>query len=610
MPVSHIDFPVEKLTRPRTEEEIQRKLAQERARLASMMGLDSGPVRHFKRPVERPFGAEERGKVTILFGGLTWKHERVIQAVFQGCGYNCDILPVPNVNAFQLGKEYGNNGQCNPTYFTVGNLVQYLQFLESQGMSKQEICDKYIFFTAGSCGPCRFGMYEAEYRLALQNSGFDGFRVLLFQQNDGVKAASGEAGLKFTVDFGCGMFNALNLGDIMNEMIYRIRPYEVEKGRTDEVWQSSMDTLCNMLRERKPFEDHEDLPEWLAKKCRENKGKKWELTVNSLLKLREQLYGNPYKEAMAAVREQLNTIEVDRLRVKPVVKIIGEFWAQITEGDGNFHMFEFLEREGAQVLVEPIGTWVMYMMYQCKARAKARWALDAPYKHPKWYELKKQFVNSMKYNSKQWMWSVGERIYARQYQRVVEGLGNIAHELVDQKTMADLANPFYNEFARGGEGHLEVGKNVYYTKNHLCHMVLALKPFGCMPSSQSDGVQSGVANHFKEMIFLPIETSGEGEINAHSRVQMALGEAKVKARMEFDQVLKSTGKRLEDIKDYVAEHPELRNVFYPVPPKHGVAGIAANFVLHVNDLMNGKKKLARVPAPAARKLEASPAFGD
>ena len=106
-------------------------------------------------------------------------------------------------------------------------------------------------------------------------------------------------------------------------------------------------------------------------------------------------------------------------------------------------------------------------------------------------------------------------------------------------------------------------------------MVLALKPFGCMPSSQSDGVQSAVANHFKEMIFLPIETSGEGEINAHSRVQMALGEAKVKARMEFEQALKSTGKRLEDIKDYVAEHPELRNLFYPVPHVHGYAGVAA-----------------------------------
>jgi len=50
-----------------------------------------------------------------------------------------------------------------------------------------------------------------------------------------------------------------------------------------------------------------------------------------------------------------------------------------------------------------------------------------------------------------------------------------------------------------------VGKNVYYTINHLCHMVLALKPFGCMPSSQSDGVQSAVINRHKDMVFLPIE---------------------------------------------------------------------------------------------------------
>ena len=120
---------------------------------------------------------------------------------------------------------------------------------------------------------------------------------------------------------------------------------------------------------------------------------------------------------------------------------------------------------------------------------------------------------------------------------MIKNLGGITHQLVPQPELARLAHPFYNQFARGGEGHLEVGKNVYYTVNHLCHMVLALKPFGCMPSSQSDGVQSAVINKFKDMIFLPIETSGEGEVNAHSRVQMALGEAKVKAKMEFEQAL-------------------------------------------------------------------------
>jgi hypothetical protein len=104
-----------------------------------------------------------------------------------------------------------------------------------------------------------------------------------------------------------------------------------------------------------------------------------------------------------------------------------------------------------------------------------------------------------------------------------------------------------------------------------------------MPSSQSDGVQSAVINKFKDMIFLPIETSGEGEVNAHSRVQMALGEAKVKAKAEFEQCLKSTGKTLQEIHAYMDEHPELKKPFYHVPHRPGIAGTAAQFVLHVSE---------------------------
>jgi len=88
------------------------------------------------------------------------------------------------------------------------------------------------------------------------------------------------------------------------------------------------------------------------------------------------------------------------------------------------------------------------------------------------------------------------------------------------------------------------------------------------------------------MIFLPIETSGEGEVNAHSRVQMALAEAKAKARAEFEGVLKKTGKSFDDLREYVAGHPQLRRGLYKVPHRDGVAGTAAQFAFHVSDLMN------------------------
>ncbi len=246
------------------ERQIAERLAAERRRLRALAGLEDHT--HFRKPLERPFTAEERSRVTILFGGLTWKHEELIRAVFQGCDYKCERLPVPDVPAFQIGKEYGNNGQCNPTYFTVGNLVQHLQSLEKSGVPRQQILDNYVFFTAGSCGPCRFGMYEAEYRFALKNAGFDGFRVLLFHDKDGLKAASGEPGLKFTVDFGLGMLNALHAGDVMNDIIYQIRPFEVHPGEADRVFQQAMARLSTTLRERPPFEIMQRAPAWLRRR--------------------------------------------------------------------------------------------------------------------------------------------------------------------------------------------------------------------------------------------------------------------------------------------------------------------------------------------------------
>jgi predicted nucleotide-binding protein (sugar kinase/HSP70/actin superfamily) len=569
--------------------EIQQRLQAERIRLRKIAGLDQST--HFHRPVERAFTAEERSQVTILFGGFTWKHEDLIRAVFQGCGYRCEKLPVPDVPAFQIGKEYGNNGQCNPTYFTVGNLVQYLRFLESEGLSRKDIIDNYVFFTAGSCGPCRFGMYEAEYRFALKNAGFDGFRVLLFKDSDGIKAASLEPGLKFTIDFGFGMLNALYLGDVCNDLIYQIRPFEVKPGETERVFREAVDVLSEDLRNRDSFEIEQRAPDWAKPKFKSNKILR--NTFNVLGKMHEHLWGKDYLNALAAAREKMDSIEVDRTRVKPVVKITGEFWAQTTEGDGNFHMFEFLEREGAQVIVEPIATWVAYLLYTAKAHAKAKWPVNRPHRNPQWWELKKHLANDLGLRKKLMGLGAGEFMWNYLYHRTIKNLGGITHRLAPQEELAEMAHPFYNQFARGGEGHLEVGKNVYYTVHHLCHMVLALKPFGCMPSSQSDGVQSAVVNKFKDMIFLPIETSGEGEGNAHSRVQMALGEAKVKAKIEFEQCLKSTGKNIDEIREYIAEHPELRRPFYRVPHRDGIAGTAAQFILHVNQRMNKGSRLLR-----------------
>jgi predicted nucleotide-binding protein (sugar kinase/HSP70/actin superfamily) len=565
-----------------TEEMIRQRLEQERARLAQEMGIDTQTRQQFKKPVENPFTRSQRANTTLLFGGLTWKHEYLIHGALEGLGYKCEAVPTPNVQAFQLGKEYGNNGQCNPTYFTVGNLVQHLQSLESNGLSRQEIIDKYVFFTAGACGPCRFGMYEAEYRLALRNSGFDGFRVMLFQQSGGLNQSEAEAGLDLNVDFFLAILNAMNMGDLVTDAGYQIRPYEVNKGDTDAAIGECMDYLHEILKKHRRFSLEGKMGAFVKNLPKVGS------TAEYVGKFLDQLYGTEYTDALKMVGERLAKVKVDRTRVKPIVKITGEFWAQTTEGDGNFNMFKFLEREGAQVLVEPIGTWIMYMIHQAKQAKRDRKGVTEDEAMPSTWRIDKRIKNELRVRKTTSKLTVAEAIFKREWNRLREALNNIPHDLTDQYELQRMGHPFYNSRAGGGEGHLEVAKNIYYSNKDLAHMVLSLKPFGCMPSTQSDGAQSAVVNLYKEMIYLPIETSGEGEINAHSRVQMALGEAKVKAKQEVARVLEEAGITMDQVRQYQADHPELQSGLYKVPHYKGVIGATANFVKHVSELMKNE----------------------
>ncbi len=564
------------------EDLIRRRLAEERARLEKEAGVSAKQVHQFKRPVERPFTKDQRPHTTLLFGGLTWKHEKLIVGAWEGLGYRCEVLPTPNVRAFQTGKEYGNNGQCNPTYFTVGNLVQYLQQLEEQGMTKDEINNNYIFLTAGACGPCRFGMYEAEYRLALRNAGFDAFRVILFQQGGGLSQSDAEAGLEMNLDFFLGMLNSMNMGDLINETAHVIRPFEVKPGETDAVLEEVMDYMYEVMRKKLPWKLNGNLERYLKH------FPKVADTGTYLGKFLNQVLGDDYIEALHHVRDRFNQIEVDYLRVKPVVKVTGEFWAQTTEGDGNFNMFTFLNREGAQLLVEPVGTWIMYMLHQAVQSVRDKKGLEEGVVMPPKWRLDKHAKIELNFRKKLAQLKLAEAIFKREYHRIKDALGGIAHGLTDQYELQRLGHPYYNSRSGGGEGHLEVAKNIYYSNKDLCHMVLSLKPFGCMPSTQSDGAQSAVVSQYKDMIFLPIETSGEGEINAHSRVQMALGEAKAKAKTEFAEALKNTGLTLNECKSYADAHPELKRPMYHIPHRKGVVGTGALLVYHIADRMKGQ----------------------
>lgn len=539
-------------------------------------------VNHFRIHEERPFLATERSSTTVLTGGLSPAHDCLVEAAMKSLGLKVKVLPAPSLESFHFGREYSNNGLCNPSYFMVGNLIAFLRQLEKSGLTKEEIIEQYVFFTAGCNAPCRFGMLETEYRAALADCGFEGFRILVFENEGGLSQKTTGNGLQVTPAFFLAIVNALNLADIINNFGYATRPFEVVPGQTDEVIQKALDLLYHKLEHKKEIRLS---PVWQSIFDKLHISEEMTFVYRFL----DQITSTRYVDALREIRKMFSSIEVDRFRSRVAVKITGEFWAMTTVGAGNFHMFRYLEREGAVLLVEPVASLIQFLFSKGKLRHLNRREMLLKSKVKNGWDVKTRIGNYLQFQKKLKTLQIGNWLFRREYSRLLKALDAGIHMLIHQPVLQKLANPYYNINIEGGEGYMEIAKNIYYHEHSLSHMVLSLKPFGCMPSTQSDGAQAAVVESSHEIIFLPIETAGEGETNAQSRVLMALGDAWIKAKKEVTDARNSASSGLEALKVYVEQHPELKNPLYVVPQRKGVVSMAANFIYHVNDLMQKKR---------------------
>jgi predicted nucleotide-binding protein (sugar kinase/HSP70/actin superfamily) len=480
------------------------------------------------------FTAADVPHTTLWVSGLSLAHDQLVVKGLRGIGYQVQMLGVPDQTSLAFGKEFGNKSQCNPTWFTVGNLVKHLvKMRDEQGQSTEEIIRNNVFITAGACGPCRFGMYTTEYRKALRDSGFDGFRVVLFQPGGGLAQATGvEVGLKIDRKFAFALVGGLLAGDVINLLGYRMRPYEVEPGSVNRAIDEAKRLVGEALER-----------------------------------------GGSVVAALVRARKQLSLVALDRSRVKPRVSVIGEFWAMTTEGDGNYHLYEFLEQQGAECDIQPLTNWLLYLMWE------KRWDLDERV-GLKGTDGGKYGLEGVNPTVRWAAMLVGETALRGIFQLYANALGLEGHVLPDMNEIAELAHGHYDNSLRGGEGHLEVGKLLHFVKDHHNHMTISVKPFGCMPSSGvSDGVQSKVLGQYPEAIFLPIETTGDGQVNVHSRVLMMLHKAREKAKAEHEKALAARGIDAATFRDKLKRSRYGRN---PLRwPRHRAAGTATNLVYAV-----------------------------
>jgi predicted nucleotide-binding protein (sugar kinase/HSP70/actin superfamily) len=470
-------------------------------------GAQAGSSRFYKRPAERPFTRAERGHVTLLFGSLSSAHDRLLKATLQGLGYRADHLATPTRSDFQTGREYCTAGQCNPVYFVTGALINHLARLrDEEGLPAERIVAEHVFVTVGSCGPCRFGMYEAQYRLALCKAGFEGFRVITFDKKaggDGHDPGAVGDGFEINLRLYRGLLNAIFAADLLNAVFNQIRPYALESESVAAVFDKCLKECETTLR----VKDYGACPGWVARMLRPLTPLK---SAEDLAQLLNQLRDPDYVRMLARCRSIIERdVQVDRLRARPVVKITGEFWAQTTEGDGNFRMFEFLESEGAEVRIEPIAAWIDYMRHNLHGVARDRRvvAVDRVPLGP--LQSLRRLGAWARYLSQDRLLRLTGWIMHREYDRLRRALGGTVPPLTGQLLLERTGDPYYHSRILGGEGYLEIAKNIHVFNQRLAHMTLSLKPFGCMPSTQSDGAQAAVLSRYPEMNFLPVRAGGQ-----------------------------------------------------------------------------------------------------
>ncbi|MCZ7558098.1 MAG: activator of (R)-2-hydroxyglutaryl-CoA dehydratase [Bacteroidia bacterium] len=479
---------------------------------------------HYRQPLQTPFTRSERDHVTLLFGGLTFAHERLFKALLESRGFRVCVLPTPVLADYQTGRQYANNGFCNPLYFTGGSLIAYLRNKEREGLSREEICRSFVYVTSRSCGPCRLGLYEQEYRNILRNAGYSGLRVFAFSDTVSLRTGNSDEGLPFDVHFYTNLFSAVMLGDILNDLANRTRPFEREPGATDRAWEESIRFAEERLRNRPR------LNVWMERR------------LPSWLRAPLEIIGRAVSWVMDArffgvilhARRQFLGVRIDPFRVRPAVKLIGEFWAQTTLGDGNFRAHSFLERHGAEVVVEPVTTWVLYLLFEADQKLRLQ---KTQLRHNRGEGIRAglRFVGRMLLlGTKSMLPRIAEMLVRAKYNTIRLLFRGVPDPLPDIYELARLAGEYYNPALLGGESHMEVGKTLYYTQRKRAHMIVSLKPFGCLPSGMSDGVQPLVRAHHPDTLYLSIETSGEGSTNAQSRMLMVLNTARERAEREND----------------------------------------------------------------------------
>ena len=388
-----------------------------------------------------------RGK-TLLIPEMDRIVAHLLAGVFRSFGINA--LVMETYKGLDLGKEFTSGKECFPCQVTTGDILLFLK-KEKEGLGDNFNPEDYIFFMPESEGPCRFGMYNKYQRIVLDS--FPELRKVKIGSltSENSYALKGMIEKERTRDFRKAAYFSVVIGDILDRLLWRIRPYERKQGVTDDFIERSMMTMADYFESYGAKKDFDRI-----------------------------------LDKLEAVIEEGKTLIDPDIPPKPLIGIVGEIYLR-THVHSNQDVIKMLERYGAEVVNATIAEWVDYTTYDRMREAKIGLRLN----------LKQFRFDKVKSCLKQVLSHGGDLLYQhvrldQAYKRVRPLLDLAGDHKVEHLEKVLKKHDLYS-FDLGTEACLSIAGIVEYMHQGY-NGVVNVYPFTCMPSTITSSIMRPIMN--------------------------------------------------------------------------------------------------------------------
>ena len=172
------------------------------------------------------FVKDMKKNYTIVGPQMSPIHMSLVEAVIRSGGYKFDILKHASRGDVETGLKYVNNDACYPAIMVVGQLIDAI-------LEGKYDHDHVALAITQTGGMCRATNYFGLIRKALVDAGYPQIPVIAIS----TQGLEDNPGFKATLPLLHRAIKALILGDLLMKCLYRVRPYEVEKGSANKLYE-------------------------------------------------------------------------------------------------------------------------------------------------------------------------------------------------------------------------------------------------------------------------------------------------------------------------------------------------------------------------------------